>query len=392
MAYRTLMIVAIGILLWIPQTLATAQEKSVRPGINDSFRDPDPKAFEGRFETESREVFAKRKEIVAACEIKPGQVIADVGAGTGLFTRMFSDAVGKDGRVIAVDISQKFLDHIQQTSRAAGQQNVETRLGTADSANLPAESCDIVFICDTYHHFEFPQKMLAGIRHALKPGGRLILIDFRRIPGHSTEFILNHVRAGQAVVESEIVQAGFLKTREIEQTLQENYFDEFTPSRTPGLSAPKFPLIAGYGGVVEVPNAAEKPRTGTKVVFDCTAEMPPAAVHKGLERAARVLNLYGAAGLKASDVRITLVFHGPATKTVLTDEFYKARFGVEQNPNLPLIRELQKVGVEIFVCGQALNYNGYAASAVAENIPVADAALTVTVNRQSDGYAYLPVP
>ena len=72
-----------------------AQEKSVKPGINDSFRDPDPKEFVGRFEVESREVFTRRKEIVAACQIQPGQTVADIGAGTGLFTRMFSDAVGE---------------------------------------------------------------------------------------------------------------------------------------------------------------------------------------------------------------------------------------------------------------------------------------------------------
>ena len=114
-----------------------SQEKSVNPGINDSFRDPDVNEFIGRFEVESRELFARRHEIVAACQIKPGQTVADIGAGTGLFTRLFSDAVGKDGRVIAVDISQKFLDHIKTTSREAGQKNVDTLLATADSTGLP---------------------------------------------------------------------------------------------------------------------------------------------------------------------------------------------------------------------------------------------------------------
>lgn len=134
-------------------SVCLAQEKSVKPGINDSFRDPDPKEFLGRFEVESREVFARRKEIVAACQIQPGQTVADIGAGTGLFTRLFSEAVGKDGRVIAVDISQKFLDHIQKTCREAGQRNVETLLCKADSTELPAESVDVAYICDTYHHF-----------------------------------------------------------------------------------------------------------------------------------------------------------------------------------------------------------------------------------------------
>ncbi len=373
-------------------SIGLAQEKSVKPGINDSFRDPDVTQFVGRFELESREVFARRKEIIAACQVTPGQTVADIGAGTGLFTRLFSDAVGKDGRVVAVDISQKFLDHIQKTSREAGLQNVETLLCTVDSTELPAESVDVAFICDTYHHFEFPLKTMASLNRALKPNGRVILIDFRRVPGQSTEWVLNHVRAGQEVFESEVVQSGFRKSREPEGVLKENYLVEFTKSATPGLKPLVFPIIAGFGGVVPVLNAAEKPRASAKVVFDVTADAKPSDVNKGLDRAARLLNLYGAAGLKASDITITIVLHGEATKSALSDDFYQPRFGVERNPNLPLIRELQKAGVELFVCGQALNYKGFAESAVAKEVPIADAALTITVNRQQDGYGYLPIP
>lgn len=204
-----------------------AQEQSVKPGINDTFRDPNVQEFEGRFEVESREVFARRKEIVAACRIRPGETVADVGAGTGLFTRMFADAVGDDGRVIAVDISQKFLDHIAAASRAAGQTNVETLLCQADSTALPPDTVDLAFICDTYHHFEFPQKTLASLHQALKSGGRVVLVDFQRVEGTSTDWVLNHVRAGQEVFEAEIIQAGFKKVREEPDILKENYLVVF---------------------------------------------------------------------------------------------------------------------------------------------------------------------
>lgn len=206
---------------------AVAQEKSVNPGINDAFEDPDVEAFAERFEVESREVFARRHAIVAACQIEPGQTVADIGAGTGLFTRLFSDAVGKAGRVIAVDISQNFLDRIQASSRQQNQSNVETQLAAADSARLPADSVDLAFICDTYHHFEFPQKTMASLHRALKPGGRVVLIDFHRIPGTSSDWVLGHVRAGQDVFEAEITQAGFRKVREETDLLQENYFVVF---------------------------------------------------------------------------------------------------------------------------------------------------------------------
>lgn len=369
--------------------VVSAQEKSVKPGINDTFRDPDPKEFLGKFEVESREVFARRKEIVAACQIQPGQTVADIGAGTGLFTRMFSDAVGKDGRVIAVDIAQKFLDHIEKTSREAGQRNVETLLCTADSTELPPASVDVAFICDTYHHFEFPLKTMASLHRALKPGGRVILIDFRRIEGTSTDWVMKHVRAGQEVFEAEILQAGFRKGREERELLKENYFVTFEKSLPPQLA---FPFIPGHGGVLPRPRAVEQPRPGAKVVFDATADAKPADVNKGLDRVARLLNLYGAAGLKAQDVKITIVLHGEATKSVLNDTAYQARFGIEKNPNLPLIQQLQKLGVEVLVCGQALNYKSFLDGEVADGIPIAAAALTVVTNKQSDGYSYIPVP
>ncbi len=388
-------IVRVGALLLafsVSAATAAAQEKSVKPGINETFRDPNVPQFQGRFETESREVFARRKEILAACALQPGQVVADLGAGTGLFTRLFAETVGKEGRVFALDISQKFLDHIEKTSQAAGLQNVEPRLCTADSLDLPPESIDVAFICDTYHHFEFPFKTMAAVYRALKTNGRLIVVDFRRIPGTSTAWVLDHVRAGQDVVTSEIIQSGFRKTREPDGLLKENYLVEFTKGGPPGLKPLSFPVIAGYGGVAQVANAVDKPQAGLKVLFDITAASAPQDVNQGLERVARLLNLYGAAGLKASDLKIAVVLHGDATKSVLNEEFYRARFQAERNPNEPLIRELQKAGVEILVCGQALNFKGFPESAVLGTVSIAESALTVNVNKQAAGYGRISVP
>ena len=370
----------------------SGQEKSVRPGINDSFRSPDVSQFQQRFETESREVYKSRNEIVAATQTKAGMTVADIGAGTGLFTRLFAESVGPEGRVIAVDISKSFLEHVERTSREAGFKNVEAQVCTDDSMGLQPESIDLAFICDTYHHFEFPLKTIASVQKALKRDGRLILIDFRRVPGESSDFVMGHVRAGEDVFVSEVIQAGFRKSREVRGLLKENYYIEFVKSWAPGLNPLEYPLISGYGGIVRVPNAAESVRKGTKVVFDVTADANPTSVNKGIERAARLLNLATAAGLKTSDIQITVVLHGDATKSALDEDFYKARFQTDQNPNLALIRELKKAGVELFVCGQALNYKGFPLSTVSKEVSVADAALSVMVNRQLDGFAYLPVP
>ena len=205
---------------------ATAQEKSVRPAINQPFENPDVKNFVGIFEGESREIFTKRKEIVAACKLKPEMVVADVGAGTGLFTRLFAKEVGPKGKVYAVDIAPKFIEHVEKTCKDADIKNVVGIVCTADSVKLPPKSVDLVFICDTYHHFEFPFKTMASIHEALRPGGQVVVVDFHRIPGKSREWVLNHVRAGQEVVVKEIEQSGFKKVGE-EKLLSENYLIRF---------------------------------------------------------------------------------------------------------------------------------------------------------------------
>jgi 3-mercaptopyruvate sulfurtransferase SseA/ubiquinone/menaquinone biosynthesis C-methylase UbiE len=206
--------------------LAAAQEKSVRPGINKPFENPDVPEFIGKFETESREIFAQRKEIVAACNIKQGMAVADIGAGTGLFTRLFTKQVGAKGKVYAVDITPKFIKHIEKTCEEAGTKNVVGIVCTADSVRLPARSVDVAFICDTYHHFEFPFKTMTSLHKALRPGGRAIVIDFHRIEGKSRAWVLNHVRAGQDVVVKEIESCGFKKVAE-KKLLHENYFVVF---------------------------------------------------------------------------------------------------------------------------------------------------------------------
>ena len=154
-----------------------AQEKSVAPEINKAFRKPDIADFQGKFEKEGREAFEHRDAIVKACQIREGMQVADVGAGTGLFSRLFAPKVGVKGTVLGVDISEDFLKHIQESAREQNLANIQTVLCKQDSVELPDASVDLVFACDTYHHFEFPFKTLASIHRALKPGGRLIVAD-----------------------------------------------------------------------------------------------------------------------------------------------------------------------------------------------------------------------
>jgi squalene-hopene/tetraprenyl-beta-curcumene cyclase len=221
---------------FLPFVSAPAQEKSVRPGINKPFENPDVKEYLKKFEGESREIAAQAGQIVAACRLKPGMVVADIGAGTGLFARKFAAEVGEKGKVYAVDIAPTFLRHIEKSCKESGIKNVETILCDQFSTKLPRNSVDLVFICDTYHHFEFPQKTLASIRDALRPGGQIILIDFHRIAGKSSDFVMGHVRAGQEVFVREITTAGFKMIGE-EKLLKENYFLRFEKKEQPAESA-----------------------------------------------------------------------------------------------------------------------------------------------------------
>ncbi len=204
-----------------------AQEKSVAPEINKAFVKPNISDFQNKFEKEGREAFEQREAIVKACKLREGMHVADVGAGTGLFTRLFASEVGVNGMVLAVDISEDFLKHIQDTAGENKLRNIQTVLCKQDSIGLPDASVDLVFTCDTYHHFEFPSKTLRSIHRALKTGGRLIVVDYHRIDGESTDWVLGHVRAGLDVVEKEITSSGFRRIGEMKDVLRENYLVEF---------------------------------------------------------------------------------------------------------------------------------------------------------------------
>lgn len=222
--------------------LASGQDAAVAPdidptkvpaGINATFQTPDldVDAWTERFEVESREVYGARKEVLAACGIRPGEQIADIGAGTGFYSQLFARAAGLDGWVYSVDVAPKFLQHIAARATADGIENLTPVLGTDVSIRLPPASVDLVFICDTYHHFEHYPEMLASIKRSLKAGGRLVLIDFHRIPGQSREFTLGHVRAGQDVFRSEIEAAGLEYVDDVKiDSFQENYLMRFRKS------------------------------------------------------------------------------------------------------------------------------------------------------------------
>jgi ubiquinone/menaquinone biosynthesis C-methylase UbiE len=207
---------------------ATAAEASVKPGANAEFlrTDLDVDQWAERFEKQGREVYDRRQDIVAATGVKKGQAVADIGAGTGLFTMLFAEAVGREGKVFAVDIAPRFIAHIEKRAHETGVRNVQAVLTGERSVDLPPGSVDLAFLCDTYHHFEHPRSSLASIVRALRPGGELVVVDFKRVPGKSDGWVMGHVRAGQEEVTAEIQAAGFEKIADV-SLLKDNYLLRF---------------------------------------------------------------------------------------------------------------------------------------------------------------------
>ncbi len=133
-------------------------------------------------EEPSRAEWQKPDEVVAKLELKQGEAIADLGAGSGYFTVRFSRAVGPAGRVYAVDIEPAMLDYIQDRARREHLENIQTVVASPHDPKLPPASVDMIFICNTLHHISDRARYYPLLLRALRPGGRLINVDFHKRP------------------------------------------------------------------------------------------------------------------------------------------------------------------------------------------------------------------
>ena len=144
------------------------------------------------FNDTAEEKASKPDEVIGALELKPGAVVADIGAGGGFFTVKLARAVGETGKVHAVDISRENLDYVKKYVESKNVKNVTYVLARADNSMLAAGSTDLVFMRNTYHHIENRPAYFAGLKTALKPGGKVAIIDYKsnlvaRLHGHYTD-------------------------------------------------------------------------------------------------------------------------------------------------------------------------------------------------------------
>ena len=218
-----------GLICFGAATWAVAQQPTITPTakeLNKSF-DADASQWTERFEHEGRAIYDKRFEILDAMNLKPGLNVADIGAGSGLFSRMVAARVAPGGTVYAVDIAKNMIDHIAKVAKEENIPNLKPVLGDPKSPKLAPNSVDVVFIIDSYHHFEYPTDMLAEINKALRPDGMLMLIDFKRIDGVSRDYILKMVRAGEGTFTDEFLNAGFDLVERRDDMFPDNYMLKF---------------------------------------------------------------------------------------------------------------------------------------------------------------------
>jgi precorrin-6B methylase 2 len=118
--------------------------------------------------------------LVRSLRIKPGDVVADIGAGSGVISMLMAESVLPGGKVVAVDVQQEMLDRLQTRCERAGIENIVPVLGTQQRSGLEPESIDLAIMVDVYHEFEFPYEMLLDLSRALKPGGRIVFVEYRK--------------------------------------------------------------------------------------------------------------------------------------------------------------------------------------------------------------------
>ncbi len=164
-------------------------------------------------ERPEREAEESISKLIPALNLKPGMVVADIGAGSGVITLMMADKVGDEGKIVAVDIQQEMLNRLARKLKVQKIDNVELVKGTEKSPRLPADSIDLALMVDVYHEFEFPHEMMLEISKAMKPGGRVVFVEYRK-EDPNVPIKLVH-KMTEAQVKQEIEQPEFhLKWKE----------------------------------------------------------------------------------------------------------------------------------------------------------------------------------
>lgn len=196
----------------------------------DHRRPADIKQYLGHLDSEERDQHQKPRQVIEALNLKPGMAVADLGSGSGYFTRRFVETVTETGNVYAVDVEPEMLKYTEESIvHMHRPYTAEFILARPDSPKLPYESIDLLFVCNTYHHLDERPKYFSDTKSSLKPGGRVAIIDFYH-DERSGElgFPKQHLVPRETVI-AELIEAGYRLVRE-HTFLPRQYFLEFVPA------------------------------------------------------------------------------------------------------------------------------------------------------------------
>ena len=203
---RAVVAVALAFLCGAATALAGDDDATVHHPFDD------PKRWSAVFDDPARDAWQKPDALVAALGLRPGMVVADLGAGTGYFSRRLSRAVGEGGAVLAIEVEPKLVEHLRERAEKESSANVVPVLASADNPRLPPGGVDLVLVVDTVHHIDGRVAYFRRMARALRPGGRIAIVDWKKEPlpvGPPPEHKLERdqvvdemTRAGYALAES----------------------------------------------------------------------------------------------------------------------------------------------------------------------------------------------
>jgi len=188
------------------------------------------KSIAANLASAGRDATERPQELVDAMALKPGMTVADIGTGVGYMLPYLSRAVGPSGHVLAEDIFDDFLAAAKERAEQQKLNNVAFIKGTETDPHLAAASVDVILALDSYHHYNYPEKMLAAFHQALRDGGRLVVVEYYKrpnaMPGGDA---VKHIRLDEPDLVREIEANGFRKLFEREHIKGSQYMVEFKP-------------------------------------------------------------------------------------------------------------------------------------------------------------------
>ncbi len=217
-------IASTAILLLLHSDLACAQGQEHQATAHHHFTDTEH--WVEVFEAPDRDAWQKPDEVLKALNLKPGDTVADIGAGTGYFTRRFARAVAPSGEALGLDVEAGMVEYMQADAKKLGLSDYQARVVKPDDPELQAHSMDVIFFCDSLHHVDDRVIYLKKLIPALKPDGRVVDVDFKAgtLPVGPPPA---HKLAREKVI-SEFQEAGYKLIAE-HNILPYQYFVEFAP-------------------------------------------------------------------------------------------------------------------------------------------------------------------